>query len=83
MQYFLTAGKQNSYCFNNIVVILVAKNSSKKICEKMENNSTLEKVSLVCNRNAELLRLVGATFESKVVSVQRIRKKNLIILKRL
>ena len=32
----------------------------------MENNRTLEKVLLVCNRNAELLRLVGATFNSKV-----------------
>ena len=32
----------------------------------MENNSMLKKVLLVCNKNAELLRLVGATFESKV-----------------
>ena len=30
----------------------------------MENISTLEKVLLLCNRNAELLRLVGATFKS-------------------
>ena len=28
----------------------------------MENNSTLEKILLMFNRNAELLRLVGATF---------------------
>ena len=28
----------------------------------MENNSALEKILLVFNRNAELLRLVGATF---------------------
>ena len=47
----------------------------------MENNSTLEKVLLVCNRNAELLQVVGATFDSKVASLRRIRKKNLIILK--
>ena len=32
------------------------------------------------HRNAELLRLVGATFDSKVPSFRRIRKKNLIIL---
>ena len=32
----------------------------------MENNLTLEKILLVFNRNAELLRLVGATFYSKV-----------------
>ena len=32
----------------------------------MENNSTLEKVLLVCNRKAELLQLVGATFDYKV-----------------
>ena len=31
----------------------------------MENNSTLEKVLLVCSSNAELLRIVGATLDSK------------------
>ena len=35
----------------------------------MDNNSTLEKILLVFNRNAELLRLVGATFDSKVASL--------------
>ena len=70
-------------CFNNIVFILVTKSSSKKVCEKMEDNSTLEQVSLVCKSNAELLRLVEATFDSKVASFKRMRKKNLIILKRL
>ena len=38
----------------------------------MENNSTLEKILLVFNRNAELLRLVGATFYSKVASLRKI-----------
>ena len=28
----------------------------------MANNSTFEKVLLVCNRNAKLLRLLGVTF---------------------
>ena len=70
-------------CFNNIVFIFVVKISSKKVCENMENNSTLEKVLLVCNRNVELLRLVGATFDAKVASLRRMRKKNLIILKSL
>ena len=51
---FLTADKQNS--LNNTVFILVAKISSKKVCEKFENNSTLEKGFLVCNRNAENLK---------------------------
>ena len=32
----------------------------------MENNLTLKKVVLVWNRNADLLRLVRATFDSKV-----------------
>ena len=41
----------------------------------------LEMVLLVCNRNAELLRLVRVTFDSKVVSLRKMRKKNLIILK--
>ena len=49
----------------------------------MENTSTLEEVLLVCNRNVELLWLVGATFDSKVPSLRRMRKKNLLILKSL
>ena len=71
----LTAGKQNSWLFHQ--------HSFNFVCEKMENNSTLKKVLLVCNRNAELLRLVGATFDSKVAFLGRMRKKNLIILKSL
>ena len=49
----------------------------------MENNSTLEKVLLVCNKTAGLLRLLGGTFDSKVALLRRMRKKNFIILKRL
>ena len=50
----------------------------------MENNSTLGKVLLVCNRNAELLQLVGATFDSKVAFFfKRMSKKYLITLKSL
>ena len=80
MQYFFD---KTLDCFNNIAFILVATITSKKVCEKRENNSTLEKVLLVCSRNAELLRLVEATFDSKVASLRRIRKKNLIIVKSL
>ena len=61
----------------------MAKISSKKVCDKMENNSTLEKVLLVCNRNAELLPLVGATFDVQGAFLRRMRRKNLIILKSL
>ena len=43
----------------------------------------LEKHLLVCNRKAELLRLVGATFDSKVAFLRWMRKKNFIILKSL
>ena len=64
---------------NNIASILVAKINYKKVCEKMEINSMLEKVLLVCNRYAKLLRLEGATCGS----FRRIRKKNRIILKSL
>ena len=71
------------YYFSNIVFILVAKISFKKVCKTMENNLTLKKVLLVCNRNAEQLRLVGATFNYKMASLRRFRKKNLIILKSL
>ena len=46
----------------------------------MDNNSTLEQVLLMFNRNAELLRLVGTAFDSKVASLRRMSKKNLIIL---
>ena len=49
----------------------------------MENNSTLEKVLQMCNRKAELLQLVGTTFDSKVAFLRRMWKKNLIILKNL
>ena len=49
----------------------------------MENNSTLENVLLVCNRNAKLLLLVGATFISKLASLRMMKKKNFIILKSL
>ena len=70
-------------CFNNIVLILMATISFKKVCEKIENNSTLENVLLVCNRNAELLQLVDATFDCKVASLRRMRKKNMVILKSL
>ena len=68
--------------FNNIVFILEASISSKKH-EGKGNNSKLEKVLLVCKRKAELLRLVEATFGSKVAFLRRIRKNNLIILKSL
>ena len=61
-----------------MVFILLTKISSKKVYEKMENNSTLEKVLLLCNRNAVFLRLIGATFDST-----RGFLKGLIILKSL
>ena len=44
--------------------------------KKMEDNTTLEDVLLVRNRNAELLRLLVANFDSKVASLRRMRKKN-------
>ena len=50
---FLTAGKIKTVnSFNNIAFILVAKISSRKVYEKMENKSTLEQILLVLNRNA-------------------------------
>ena len=63
-------------CFKNIIFILLAKISSKKDCAKIENNSTLAKVLLVCNRSSEMLRLVKATFDSKMASLRTMRKKN-------
>ena len=63
--------------------VLVVKISRKNLLKKMENNSTLEKILWVFNRNAELLRLVAATFSSKVACLRRMMKKNLIILKSL
>ena len=53
----------------------------KKVVKTMENNSTLEKFLLECNRNAKLLRLVGATFDSKVAFLRRMKKKHLVIPK--
>ena len=46
----------------------------------MDNNSSLEQVLLVFNRNAELLQLVGTASDSKAASLKRMKKKNLIIL---
>ena len=69
-------------CFNNIVLFWSWK-LVEKIYWKNGNNSTLEKILWVFNRNAELLRLVGASFYSKVASLRRTMKKNLIILKSL
>ena len=47
----------------------------------MENNLKLEKFLLVGNRNAEMLQLVGASYNFKVACLRWMRKKNLIILK--
>ena len=73
----------NSWLFQQHCFVLVVKISRKNFIEKMENNSTLEKILLVFNRNAELLRLIGETFYSKVASLRRMMKKNFIILKSL
>ena len=81
--YFYQLVNKTAACFNNIVFILVKKISSKKVCKKMENNSTLEKFLQECNRNAELLRIVRTTFDSKAAALRRMREKNFIILKSL
>ena len=74
----------NIFLIADIVFILVVKNNSKKVCEKNGKQLNVGKsLTSVCNRNAELLRLVGATFDFKVASLRRMRKKNLIILKSL
>ena len=52
--FFWKLVNKTADCFNNIVFILVAKISSKKVSKEMENNSTLEKVLLVCKRKASL-----------------------------
>ena len=41
--FFWQLVNKTADCFNNIVFILEAKISSIKVCEKMENNSTLER----------------------------------------
>ena len=43
----------------------------------MENNLTWEKVLLACNRNAELLQLVEASFDFNMISIRRMKKKYL------
>ena len=63
-------------CFNNVV--LVVKISRKNLLKKWK---TTQRRKRSYNRNAKLLRLVGATFYSKVASLKRMMKKNLIILK--
>ena len=80
VQYFKCSDIKQLIVSTSLFFILVAKISSKKVYEKMEDNSTLEKVLLVCNRKGELLRLV---VDSKMTFLRSIRKKNLIILKSL
>ena len=67
-------------CFNNIVFILLVKISSKKIFKKMENNATLEKVLLVCNKNVAINR---SNFWLQSGFPQKDEKEILIILKSL
>ena len=52
-------------------------------CPTRDRLETSEKILLERNMNAKLLRLVGATFDTNVASVRRMRKKNLIILESL
>ena len=51
--------------------------SSKKVCEKMENNSTLEKVLLAYNRNFELLRSSRSNLSVQSGLPQKDKKENL------
>ena len=68
--------------FNNIVFISVVKNTYKKLIEKMENNSTLKMILLVCQRSAELLRLVGANGRLQSCFSQKDEKEKIIISKK-
>ena len=45
----------------------------------MENNSTLEKILLVCKRNTELLRLEEATEEEKFDNSEKFAEKKFSI----
>ena len=84
MQYFLDSWSSKQLVISiTLFIFWSRKLVPKQVCEKMENNLTLEKVLLVCKMNAEQLRLVGVSFDSKVTSLRRMRKKNLIILKSL
>ena len=67
-------------CFNNIVFILVAKISSKKSLWKNGKQFNVDSRLTSVLQQSRLLRLVGTGFDSKVVSLGRMRKKNLIIL---
>ena len=61
--------------FNSIIFILYAKISSKISLRKIGKQLNW----LVFNRNAQkLLRLVETAFDSKVVSLRRMRKQHLI-----
>ena len=59
MQYFFD---KTLDCFNNIAFILVATITSKKVCEKRENNSTLEKVLLVCKLERRAVAVSRSNF---------------------
>ena len=80
MQYFLTNGKRNSWLLQWHCFYFGSENWYPKSLWKNGKQLNVEKVLLVWNRNAELLRLVGATVDSKVVFVRRMRKNDLILL---
>ena len=77
---FLQLVNKTTDCFNNIAFILMAKISSKKVCEKMENNSKFGKVLLVFNRNAELLRFSQKDDEKFDNSVKFAEKKMVLFV---
>ena len=74
----MTVGKQNSWLFQQNCFYFGGENYFQTSLWKDS-----EQLLLVCNSNAELLRLVVSTFDSKVASLRMMRKKKLIILKRL
>ena len=81
---FLTAGIQNSWFVSTTLFLYFDGENKfqKKFVKKWKTAQRWKKlVLLVFYTKADLLRLVGATFDSRMTSLRRMRKKNLIIPK--
>ena len=81
--FFRQLVNKTADCFNNIVFILVAKIRLKRMWKNGKLLKVGKDLTLVSNRNAEMLRLIGAYFDSKAASLIKMRKKILIFPKSL
>ena len=80
MQYFFDSWSTKQLVVSKTLFVSWLRELIPKNLGKMDNNSMLELVLLVFNKNTDLLRLVGTAFDYKLSSVRGLRIKKFIIL---